>query len=146
MSNIERNKAIAQKFLTGLAAADAEALRPLLTDDAKIWVSGNLPHSGLKRASDILDGLPSMPRAFDGPLTIDALTFTAEDDRVAVEAEGQAVTVMGNKYHNKYHYLFIIRDDKISLVKEYMDTGHAAETFPPPYTFKELCRTGKPVA
>jgi uncharacterized protein len=138
MSNTERNKAIVLEFLTALAAADAETIGRLLADDAEVWIAGNLPHSGFKSGAQVISGVPKMPKAFKGPLTINVKEFTAEGDRVAVEAEGHGVTAAGKKYENKYHSLFVIRGEKIVVLKEYMDTGHAAEAFPPPYTYKEL--------
>jgi hypothetical protein len=51
--------------------------------------------------------------------------ITAEDDRVAVEAESKATLVNGALYHNRYHFLFVVRDGRIHAVKEYLDTLHA---------------------
>ena len=51
--------------------------------------------------------------------------MTAEDDRVAVEAESMAKLVNGERYHNRYHFLFVLRDGRIQAVKEYLDTLHA---------------------
>ena len=50
--------------------------------------------------------------------------MTAEDDRVAVEAESKAKLVNGTLYHNRYHFLFVVRDGRIHAVKEYLDTLH----------------------
>ena len=35
----------------------------------------------------------------------------------------------GNVYNNHYHMLFVIRDDKIAIVKEYADTADRREVF-----------------
>jgi ketosteroid isomerase-like protein len=51
--------------------------------------------------------------------------MTAEDDRVAVEAESKARLVNGALYHNRYHFLYVVRDGRIHAVKEYLDTLHA---------------------
>jgi ketosteroid isomerase-like protein len=48
--------------------------------------------------------------------------ITAEDDRVAVEAESFATHVSGKPYNNKYHFLMRYRDGKLLEFKEYMDT------------------------
>ena len=48
--------------------------------------------------------------------------MTAEDDRVAVEAESEGTHVSGVRYQNYYHFLFILKDSKVLLLKEYMDT------------------------
>jgi ketosteroid isomerase-like protein len=48
--------------------------------------------------------------------------LTAEDDRVAVEAESHGVHVSGKVYHNYYHFLMLMRAGKLVRLKEYMDT------------------------
>lgn len=52
--------------------------------------------------------------------------LTAEDDRVAMEAESRVVRPdkQGRIYNNFYHYLFRIKEDKLVLFKEYQDTLH----------------------
>jgi hypothetical protein len=50
--------------------------------------------------------------------------MTAEGDRVAVEAESKARLANGTLYHNRYHFLFVVRDGRIQVVKEYLDTLH----------------------
>jgi ketosteroid isomerase-like protein len=53
---------------------------------------------------------------------IRVLSITAEDDRVAVEAEGNALHANGRRYDNHYCYIFQIRDAKIFIFREYQDT------------------------
>jgi ketosteroid isomerase-like protein len=50
--------------------------------------------------------------------------FTAEGDRVAIEAESHVLNPNGRIYNNFYHYLFRVRDGKLVLFKEYQDTLH----------------------
>jgi ketosteroid isomerase-like protein len=50
--------------------------------------------------------------------------MTAEGERVAVEAESKAKLANGTLYHNRYHFLFVVRDGRIQAVKEYLDTLH----------------------
>ena len=47
-------------------------------------------------------------------------------DRVAVEAESHGDLKNGKTYNNTYHFLFVFRDGKICLTKEYNDTAYAA--------------------
>lgn len=54
--------------------------------------------------------------------TLRIRSITAEDDRVAVEAEGNALHANGRRYDNHYCYIFQIRDGQISLFREYQDT------------------------
>src|SRR3546814_1361371 len=43
----------------------------------------------------------------------------AEDSQVAVEAQTDAELMNGKQYDNAYHFVFVIRDDLISEVREY---------------------------
>jgi ketosteroid isomerase-like protein len=52
---------------------------------------------------------------------------TAEDDRVAIEAESYGTTRAGKLYNNLYHLLILLEKDKIKTVREYLDSGHATE-------------------
>ena len=52
---------------------------------------------------------------------------TAEDDRVAIEAESYGLTRAGKLYNNLYHLLVLLEKDKIQTVREYLDSGHASE-------------------
>ncbi len=52
---------------------------------------------------------------------------TAEDDRVAIEAESYGLTRAGKLYNNLYHLLVLLEKDKIKTVREYLDSGHASE-------------------
>jgi limonene-1,2-epoxide hydrolase len=58
-------------------------------------------------------------------LRMDVLGLTAEEDRVAMEAESHVLNpTNGRLYNNFYHYLFRIKDGQITLFKEYQDTLH----------------------
>jgi uncharacterized protein len=52
---------------------------------------------------------------------------TADDDRVALEAESYGLTRAGKLYNNRYHLLVLLEKDKIRTVREYLDSGHASE-------------------
>lgn len=70
----------------------------------------------------------SRPPAEEDPahqLRMDVLGMTAEDDRVAMEAKSHMIhPVTGRYYRNLYHFLFRVRDGKLTLFKEYQDTLH----------------------
>jgi len=48
---------------------------------------------------------------------------TAEGERVAIEAEGRAVSKTGKPYNNRYHFLFVVRDGVIVEGREYLDSA-----------------------
>jgi uncharacterized protein len=55
--------------------------------------------------------------------------ITAEADRIALEAESDADLVNGKHYHNYYHFLFVIRDGRVTEAREYLDTKNVADSF-----------------
>jgi ketosteroid isomerase-like protein len=58
-------------------------------------------------------------------IKMEVLGLTAEEDRVAMEAESHVLNpVNGRLYNNLYHYLFRVKDGQITLFKEYQDTLH----------------------
>jgi ketosteroid isomerase-like protein len=52
---------------------------------------------------------------------------TAERDRVALEAESYGHHRSGALYNNRYHLMVLLAGGKIATVREYLDSGHAAE-------------------
>jgi ketosteroid isomerase-like protein len=122
----DANKKIVLDLMENLSAGRWDAAFDALTDDAVWWVAG-VPQA-LTKAQFRAVCLESH-RIYKGkPQTIPK-RVTAEDDRVAMEAESDADLINGNHYHNHYHYLFVVRDGKVCEAKEYMDTKHAAEAF-----------------
>ncbi|CAM6004987.1 unnamed protein product [Sphagnum balticum] len=54
-------------------------------------------------------------------LNVRVVGITADDDRLALEAEGDMM-IDGHPYRNVYHWLFKIRNGKIYLANLYLDT------------------------
>ncbi|KAL2061492.1 hypothetical protein VTL71DRAFT_6869 [Oculimacula yallundae] len=54
-------------------------------------------------------------------LVVNCEGVTADADRVAVEASS-TMSVNGNEYNNLYHWLFEVKDGKISAARFYLDT------------------------
>jgi ketosteroid isomerase-like protein len=118
----EANRATAIKMVERMGAGVID--ETLLTDDCCWWVPGQGTVSKAKFLG-MADGFRSLT---DGPTTLTVKGITAEGDRVAVEAESYAKLKNGKTYNNTYHFLFLFRDGKICLSKEYNDSQHAAET------------------
>jgi ketosteroid isomerase-like protein len=60
----------------------------------------------------------------EGPLRMTIKSCIGEDDKVAVEAESLGTLKNGRTYNQEYHMLITVRDEKISAVREYLDTLH----------------------
>jgi ketosteroid isomerase-like protein len=52
-------------------------------------------------------------------------TITGEDDRVHLELSGTAQTSNGKDYNNRYHWFIQVRDEKISVFRDYFDSDYA---------------------
>lgn len=119
------NKQIVTDFLKKFSAGDYAGALQLMAEDGTWWVAGTMPISGTKTKAEFAQLLVGVGDMIDGPLTIDPYAMTAEGERVAVEATSRAEHVNGKSYRNQYHFLFVLKDGKITAVKEYLDTMHA---------------------
>jgi ketosteroid isomerase-like protein len=126
-SNLEKANEFARVFSTG----DVDGIVSLLHPEGTYWISGKIDGmSGSytpQELGKLLSGVTSIYKR--GALRITPTAATVDGDRVAVEAEGYAELNDGRIYNPQYHFLFVIKDDQIMEVKEYLDTQHAYETF-----------------
>jgi uncharacterized protein len=125
MADLECNKAVVRKFFDYLSKGNIDALMGLYSDSFTLWVAGSLPFSGVHRREVIPGMVAGVRSVFPQGIRYTPRSMTAEDDRVAVEADLCGEHVSGKTYDNQLHYLFIIRDGKIESFKEYFDTMHA---------------------
>jgi ketosteroid isomerase-like protein len=117
------NRAVAAGFLDAIAAGDIDLCAALLHPDAVWWVQG----WGEISAPLFLTSLEgTIERSSSRSIQIGLMT--AEEDRVAVQANGEFVFAEG-VYANSYHYLFEIADGRIVKGYEYLDTRIAAAFF-----------------
>ena len=90
-------------------------------------LSGQVNALKLKTKAGIGEILNNLVPATKNGLSITPKAMVAEGDKVAVEAESYGEFPNGRVYNNEYHFLVVVRDGKISAVKEYLDTMHTAE-------------------
>ncbi len=123
----EARRAITRNRFDALSRSDVAAVDALYGEDFVLWSPGTLPFSGIHDKSEALELMKMITSAFPEGLrfTIDAMTV--EGERVAVEAHSEGRHAGGRDYHNQYHFLVKIRDGKIVMLKEYMDTQHARD-------------------
>lgn len=129
--SLEANKQTALALLRASAVHDGDTFEALMHPDATYWVIG-MPHlfayGGEQTRAQICAYMAS-PSIFVGGVKTTFGAITAEDDRVAVEAEIIGTLPDGRVYTNAYHYLMWIKDGQVLRVKEYLDTQAAAEFF-----------------
>ena len=150
MDTLATNKQVALAFVRAFNERDLPAVRNLLADDF-VWhkaITGEGESEVRPFQSNELRGRPSpIPPFRDRQEALDMLgqlfaggdndhfgfrvvSITAEDDRVAVEMEGDGHNPANNRsYRNIYFVLMLVRDGKITLYKEYQDTLHVFDVW-----------------
>ncbi len=120
---IEENKAIIKDFFAKFTLTDIDRALDMLADDV-IWRLVGEPRRFRYAGAKDKAGFTELIKDFLGGLSEFRWVpnvMTAEDDRVAVEAETFGQSADGKKYHNFYHIIFVVRDGKIQNVREFMD-------------------------
>lgn len=130
MSDVEGNKQRAGEFLRLMSAGEAGALGDMLSDNLEYWVAGSMPMSGTHTKATLTGMMGGITGLFPDGLKVRPDAMVAEGNKVAVEASGGGKTASGKTYANRYHFLFEFDGSgKVTKLREYMDTGHAAEIF-----------------
>jgi ketosteroid isomerase-like protein len=128
--SLAANKQTVLDFLGHYAAGRYDTALAMLAPDSQWWLPGHpdeFPAAGWVDKATVERRLASNLKLLPHGLEITTGAITAEGDRVAIEAESKATLVNGRLYHNRYHFLFVLRDGSIVAVKEYLDTLHAKE-------------------
>jgi ketosteroid isomerase-like protein len=122
-----RNKAVVTQFFERMNAGDLDGSFRLLADDC-LWFSlSSRKFSGKEQMrATIAHVNAALLRA---PIVQTIIVLTAEDNRVAALTEGTAEAPSGNRYDQRYHFLFELADGLITRLWEFNDTFHAREFF-----------------
>ena len=129
--SLAANKQMVREFLEHYAQGRYDAALAMLAPDSRWWLPGHpqeFPAAGWVDKATVERRLAGNLKLLPHGLDIIIGDMTAEGDRVAVEAESKAKLVNGTLYHNRYHFLFVLRDGRIQAVKEYLDTLHVVNT------------------
>ncbi|MEQ8233500.1 MAG: nuclear transport factor 2 family protein [Gammaproteobacteria bacterium] len=127
----EDNKRLVRATWDAVTAGDIDTFLGNLADDVTWTFFGSHRFAGTFRGKDEL-----LAKLF-GPLgevledgikvTIDSLT--AEDDRVVIEARGEARAKSGAPYNNHYCIVVTVSDGRIRHVREYLDSELVTAVF-----------------
>jgi ketosteroid isomerase-like protein len=120
------NKVIALRFLEAIVAGEGSRVEDLVDPAANWWVQG---WGALDRNSFVTSLLGTIKRSSVRKMEI--LYVTAEEDRVAIAAQGEFLFPEG-AYCNSYHFLFTVANGRLIAGREYMDTMIAARFFSAP--------------
>jgi uncharacterized protein len=125
-----RNEKIVRHFFDTLSSGDLEKLRLLLHEDATWSMMG----TGIQGAGD-KKGRQEIIDVFLGPVRG---MFVPGDPKVliqhlvlqgpyaAIEAKGLGKFKNGKDYNNRYAFMLEIKDDKVFVLREYMDTYYVS--------------------
>lgn len=126
MDNIAANKAIVAEYFRIQEAGDLTACMDMLADDV-IWsvpgeweMAGQRDKAGLR---SMMEGL----NQFDGGLSFDRHSVTAEEDRVVVFTGVAGRLLDGREYRNQIVFIFTIRDGLIRSVVEMPDSAKSRQ-------------------
>ncbi len=126
------NTELIETFFTHFSSGNAIDALNCLNEDVQwqaMGLSGGLPMSGVMDKKAIGDLIEKVIDITESGLNLKATGWTVENNRLAVEAQGIATLKNGKKYHNFYHFLIEIKNNKIQHIKEYMDTYQVYNTF-----------------
>jgi ketosteroid isomerase-like protein len=128
----ETNKMLVTDFFSRFTAGDIAGALDLMADDATWWIAGRReqqPAAGEHRKDQIARLFHNMAGQLKDGLTMTVKGAVAEADKVAVEAESYGELKNGRVYNQQYHLLMTIRDGRISVVREDLDTQHVFATW-----------------
>jgi uncharacterized protein len=123
----QRNKQLVQDFFAMMSRGDVPALVAAYADDGYLLTMGHTLISGKFTREQVREAAGRVYEVFPKGIrfTIDAMT--AEGERVAVEAHSEGRHASGALYSNEYHFLFVFRNGRIAVLKEYMDTERVTD-------------------
>lgn len=121
------NKAAVTSFFELMNAGDIANMVSAYAPDGHVHTMGTTLISGVFDRGQVRIAADRIYDVFPKGIRFVVHCMTAEDDRVAVEAESFGEHISGKAYHNHYHFLFQLRDGKIVQLKEYCDTEHITE-------------------
>ncbi len=132
MMSVQKNKDLVRAFFERFSAGDADGASELLADDVSWKVmgqEGGLPMSGEMDKTAIGALITGVREAIPDGLRLTPTGWTAEGNRVALEMESYGEMTSGKMYNNRYHFLITVDEDRITLLREYMDTDQVRRLF-----------------
>ncbi|MFC4949637.1 nuclear transport factor 2 family protein [Pseudonocardia sp. GCM10023141] len=123
-------RAVLVAYLDALTAVDLASIEDSFAEDATWWLHGDTPLAGMRHGrAEIMEFLTSAGVLFvPGTQEFTFGDIVAGADRAVLEwsVRGRGAAT-GLDYANEYCGVFVVRDGRISEVREYLDTHHAAQ-------------------
>src|SRR6516164_2872697 len=124
---------VVRKFFELLNAEDLEGVRALLSEDAA-WIpqARDMPGAGEYRGRKVIvDTFLKPIRAMFAPGSPSnrILSMASNGELVLVETHGTGHLKDGRPYDNRYAWAFEIRDGKVAMIREYLDSYYIVRLF-----------------
>ena len=100
-----------------------------LADDVQWWVPEHCAVAGTYHRDELVPMFSKVFAVLKAPPRFTIHHMTAEEDRVAVDCSSATERTDGKPFVNTYHFLFIIRDGRIRLIKEFLNTAYLNRFF-----------------
>ncbi|HMK85826.1 MAG TPA: nuclear transport factor 2 family protein [Steroidobacteraceae bacterium] len=107
------NSQLVRDFFTALSAGDLKD--ELFTDDVSIWTNT----AGKADKARFQAGVKVLQSLFEAGYRYTVDSLTAEEDRVAAEAQARGKLKSGEDFHNTYMFMFRIRNGRIASIAEH---------------------------
>jgi ketosteroid isomerase-like protein len=126
-------ESVVRKFFELLNAEDLEGVRALLSEDAA-WIpqARDMPGAGEYRGRNVIvDTFLKPIRAMfaQGSPSNRILSMASNGELVLVETHGTGHLKDGRPYDNRYAWAFEIRDGKVAMIREYLDSYYIVRLF-----------------
>jgi ketosteroid isomerase-like protein len=127
----EQNKATVIKFIEAFSNGDAQTAETCLAPDAMTIAKGFGRLSGPRPRELIIATTAAFKQTIPTGLQPSFLSVIADEEKVAVEFEGNATLANGESYCNQYCMVFTLENGLIKIVNEYYCTILADEKILP---------------
>jgi uncharacterized protein len=128
------NKALLQGIFAETAKGNGRPFVDALADDVRWTIIGQTAWSRTYEGKRAVLGelLGPLREQLGGRNVVSAQRFVAEGDVVVVEGRNHSVTGSGRDYPNRYCWVLVMGNGKITEITEYTDTQLIAEVLAPP--------------
>ena len=133
MGQSNQSETVVRKFFELLNAEDLEGVRALLSEDAA-WIpqARDMPGAGEYRGRNVIvDTFLKPIRAMFAPGSPSnrILSLASNGELVLVETHGTGHLKDGRPYDNRYAWAFEVRDGKVAMIREYLDSYYIVRLF-----------------
>jgi uncharacterized protein len=133
MGQSNQSETVVRQFFELLNAEDLEGVRALLSDDAA-WIpqARDMPGAGEYRGRDVIVDTflkPIRGMFAKGSPSNRILSMASNGELVLVETHGTGHLRDGRPYDNRYAWAFEIREGKVQMIREYLDSYYIVRLF-----------------